>query len=245
MLCRAVVSEKSTLLAAFVCEEEVPKLVMDELPDMTRWCSLQTLKADKPTRITDNQFVRLRGMMREQQQQQWKDIQSTLSKATDRAETAIDAILGGKLDVAIPKVVPLDVHYETDEQIASSVVSRVDVSDDTGYADSRVATMTTTLLHVNEQVLYLYVYGGAEDLQWTRDTARLWAQQLLSANTTTAAIAMRAPAMPAQRTSDAVAPSTSTRRDRQRNESEDLIVWLAVGAIASVVVAVIVRLRSR
>ena len=50
-----------------------------------------------------------------------------------------------------------------------------------------VVAATTAFVHVRDKILFIYVYGAEDDLEWSRDFASNWLDQIFAANTATAA----------------------------------------------------------
>ena len=56
-----------------------------------------------------------------------------------------------------------------------------------GQQTKHPATVTATYLFARGKLFFTYVYGGGNDLDWTRQAAKEWASAILAANPSDAA----------------------------------------------------------
>ena len=59
---------------------------------------------------------------------------------------------------------------------------KYNVAGQAGSARSYVVVATSVLLHIKTKILFLYCFGGEDDLHWTRTTCTHWTESVIAAN---------------------------------------------------------------
>ncbi len=158
------------LLAAFIPEEVAPAALAGEVPELKRHFLLQVQKEGKSHFVSESEFLQLREYLRSNIN--GKDMSETQDKVND-------LLAASGVELSDPVVSPA--HIDSDRIFAFSTLQKMETKTAEGTS-VRVQSVTSTSLYVNQRVLFLYVYGGKDDLEWTRDQSRDWANAILSAN---------------------------------------------------------------
>lgn len=94
-------------------------------------------------------------------------------KAGDLMEKTIETELDGTRSYRA--------HFNSKDAVANSMSMTTNTTmDRETYTTETV--MTTTLARVNGRLLFLYVYGEATDLEWSRQVSRGWTESIIAAN---------------------------------------------------------------
>jgi hypothetical protein len=86
-----------------------------------------------------------------------------------------------ELALSLSNVVPMPVHRQDERLTSHSMFIKYEMSKSSEKTDV-IVTLTTTFLFLKGKVLYVYVYGGPEDLSWTRKQAAQLINEIVSAN---------------------------------------------------------------
>lgn len=91
------------------------------------------------------------------------------------------AYLGSDISLEVGPVVPLDIHFETEHAFALSMFTEMKSIQPTAELEMVIAT-TVSFVYIGERVIFLYCYGGENDLEWTRDASKTWVEKTLQEN---------------------------------------------------------------
>lgn len=72
-------------------------------------------------------------------------------------------------------------HFNSKDAVANSMSMTTNTTMD-GETYTTETVMTTTLARVNGRLLFLYVYGEATDLEWSRQVSKGWTESIIAAN---------------------------------------------------------------
>jgi len=110
------------------------------------------------------------------------DIGKKLAEVAATAGTRLKEAIGHDPHVVLGVPVPLPVHDDTPNSIGCSFIVKVQGTSPDGKPVAGVLTFTNLDVLVRRKVAMLTVYGSSTDLEWTRSTARAWADSILAAN---------------------------------------------------------------
>lgn len=105
----------------------------------------------------------------------------------DSGRGACVGLSGSKLVPVPSRTELLPVHRRTGRLLSYSLWLGFDRSDTAGDVRPIRRALTTTVLYLKTKMVYLNAYGEGEDLDWTRDASRAWADSILAANPLSAA----------------------------------------------------------
>lgn len=181
-LSRRMVAPANIEFVAFIPREDVHAALADTLAALPRRFSLQTGRHLVAPRIAAADFQRLKQALRDSAAELGSRVVAELSEPTPDAGGAPAAATGSRRPPAVRDVESLPVHHEDAHSISYSMRVHHDLTDDHGRPAADVTVATATLLHVRGKVLYLYAFGEASDLAWSRRAVADWATALLAAN---------------------------------------------------------------
>lgn len=169
-------------LAMYISEDAVPLALLGEIPDISRRFDVQVSKKTANVSLSSANFTVLKGLYVAQMEKVFKDIKAKLSEALSDASKGVSKQLNTEIVIKVGGVVPLTPHFQSDRILSSSIFMKNDIQDATGEPIAVVISATMALVHVNNRVIFLYVYGNQEDLEWTREQSRAWAEAIVKRN---------------------------------------------------------------
>ena len=168
--------------AAFIAESDVPQALAGEVPPLQRRFTVQTSKnlVDRP--VTQAEFAQLKRSIASNNVKTVEELKKKLPDLMSKASKGVSDQLDTELMIEVGGVVPFPPHYEDDHSMSYSMIARNEVRSEGGESFSDVITATMTLIHVRNRVLFIYSYGGKDDLDWTRESSKTWVRAIVSAN---------------------------------------------------------------
>lgn len=153
-----------------------------ESVDVGRYMNIETEKNLSRMSISAAQFDEFQDVMRNQLLELTARVEERLPEITSAGNASLSEQFDADLAVDLGGLVPLPIHHDTDNAIASSMFLTVSATVNGEDMGSDILSATMLSLHVGDKVLFLYVYGAQADLLWTRETAGAWADRILAAN---------------------------------------------------------------
>ena len=147
-----------------------------------RYMNVETARNISARNISTVQFEELRDVLRNQLNEMMANVEEALPGIIDKANADISEEFDADLELSVGDLVPLPVHQDSANAIAYTMFMTVASSADGVAEELEVSSATMLTLLVNERVLFLYVYGTEDDVEWTRSTAASWADAILAAN---------------------------------------------------------------
>jgi hypothetical protein len=181
-LAETFVAPQNTLLASFIPEEVAPAAQRGEITAMPRTMSIQTATKMLTQDATRSDFADFKEAIRGQQLELMKKVEKEMPGFFDKANQKIKKDFNAEVAVGVGGIVPLPPHLENDRMLAFSMLLNVSIKDAQGKSEVSAAYATSTFLHLRGKLLFVYVYGGKEDLDWTREVSKNWTAAMLAAN---------------------------------------------------------------
>ena len=166
-LAETMTPPSNRLLAIFVSEDDLGRIMKGEVPKFGRYMLLQVFRELENTNISNGQFRQLVAQIKAQQ--------NTLPKEYELSQK-----------MKIGEHVPLGVFFEQSNAIGFASLVKYQAEAEGEKLDYVVAG-GTSFIRVKQKVLYAYVYGTYEnqdDLNWVRSKSREWVNSLLTFNNT-------------------------------------------------------------
>ena len=138
----------------------------------------QTVQFD----LTQAEFDELRDTMRGQIDELYDSVRESLPEVFDDASETISDRFDTDLAMSVGDIVPLEAHLDTDNAFAFSQLIKIGIAVDGEDQEPEVGIATATFVYVRDKLIFVYVYGGEDDLEWTREFANTWVDQILAAN---------------------------------------------------------------
>lgn len=169
-------------LATFVPELLLKETPNGEFPRLFRRASVQVEKTSLRLVVSVSQFADLCRQMREQYEQMLADAEKKLPGIQENIEGRVAEEFDVDIHTSNISVIPLTPHDESSSSFSFSVLARGETTVDGSSLGTDFVAGTTTLLHTKDRVLFLYVWGPRDDLEWTRQVSRDWASSIRRAN---------------------------------------------------------------
>ncbi len=132
-------------------------------------------------------FAEFRDILRSQLDEIFEEVRQELPDLADDASQSVSDAIGEDLELSIGEIVPFAVHLDTENAMAYSQYVNYGTAVAGEDMGNTVVAATTAFVHVRDKILFIYVYGAEDDLEWSRDFASNWLDQIFAANTATAA----------------------------------------------------------
>lgn len=181
-LSRRMVAPDNIEFAAFIPREDVDAALADTLAALPRRFSLQAGRHLVGPRVAQPDFQRLKRALRESAVALGSRAVAALSEPMRDLADDLAAESGSRFSMAVRDIETLPVHHEDAHSLSYSMRVHHDMTDARGNPAPFVSVATATLVHVRGKVLFLYAFGEASDLDWSRRAAADWASALLAAN---------------------------------------------------------------
>jgi hypothetical protein len=176
-----LVYEKNEQFAFFIPESGLGVALANKVPAIRRRIVIQAPKALIGRSIDQRFFEALKNTVKDGQDPIGavleREMPSLMNRASDRLSQAIDE----RVRIGMSSMIPLPYHYEDSSSITFSVVGKADIVMGE-VASQDVFVSTHSIAKVRDTILYVYVYGGPNDLDWTRAMSRAYLSELHALN---------------------------------------------------------------
>jgi hypothetical protein len=171
----------NSLLAVFVSEDDLGRIMKGESPNLQRYMILQTPRNFANNNISEMQFNQLVTYLKEQHNMLLSDMKDKIGSYLDDAADQISKDKDISLDMKIGQQVPLGILFEKLGILSFVNLIKFQVTVDGKSVDS-VVVASTSLLKVKDRILYAYVYSiydNQEDINWVRAKTKEWMDLIL------------------------------------------------------------------
>ncbi|HVK52490.1 MAG TPA: hypothetical protein VM469_12235 [Pseudoxanthomonas sp.] len=169
-------------LALYLSDQELDKALSGEPFMMKRYWAIQASKEALDTPFTPVDFARMKEFLLSQQQQIIERLKRDMPAVMNDSFGKISQELKEQARVQPGGIVTLPSHYDDATSMANSLVARVELANGSAQPDVVVVTVTYTIVNVGERLIFLYVYGQEDDLEWTREQAKAWSAAVVATN---------------------------------------------------------------
>ncbi len=178
----AYVAASNHRYLTLIHESTAAAILRGDAVEVGRYMNIEAEKSISRMSISAAQFGEFQDIIRNQLFELTARVQEHLPEITSAGNAALSEQFDADLAVDLGGVVPLPVHHDTDNAIASSMYMTVSATVNGEDMGSEILSATMLSLHVGDKVLFLYVYGPQSDLLWTRETANAWADSIVAGN---------------------------------------------------------------
>jgi len=172
------------LLAVFVSESDLGRIMKGETPKAERYMFLQVYRRLENSGISGTQFSQLVGQVKQQQDTILEKAKDEVGPLVDKASGKFADDYGISLKLKIGDLVPLGFFMEKSDAAGFASFGKIQGDADGQQLDSLLVS-GISYVRVKGKLLYAYVYGKYEtpkDLDWVRTTSTNWVDQILAAN---------------------------------------------------------------
>lgn len=176
------VSPDNEEFITFIPEETVSAVLQGGVPELPRRFSVQTAKAIVGASASSSDFAKLKAVIKTQNDEIFAKVKQQVPDILNQVNAGISKNYDLDLALSVSQIIPLQIHEETDRSLAYSSVIKYSANDGSGNPVSFVGTNTTTFVHINGKVIFLYSFADEKDLEWSRKMSSQWASAVLAAN---------------------------------------------------------------
>ncbi|MCI0748799.1 MAG: hypothetical protein L0Y58_25615 [Verrucomicrobia subdivision 3 bacterium] len=177
--------------ALFLPEADAAAARRGEIPQPKRWFYVQTTKALIERFVSTSEFAELKRSVKTQNEDILKKAESQMPGLLEKLNKGISADYNVDLNLSLDQMLPLPTHYETERGLAYSTLLKYKINDEQGKPSILEGVVTTTFVHIQGKVLFLYVNAEKSGLEWSRSESRKWADTVIAANPSTGDVAAR------------------------------------------------------
>lgn len=185
-LAETMTPPNNRLLAVFVSEEDLGRIMKGETPEFGRYMFLQVFWKLENTNISNRQFQQLATQLKEQQNTLLNKVKDKVGVLVEGAAEKISKEYELSLKMKIGEQVPLGIFFEQSNAVGFAILAKYKVEAEGEKLDYVVAGGTSYLL-ARGKLLYAYVYSTYEtqdDVNWVRSKSKEWVDSLLTSNNT-------------------------------------------------------------
>lgn len=169
-------------LAFYLADQDLEMALSGQAFKMKRYWAIQAEKDSLDERFSDEQFAEMKVVLRSQQKQLIEQLKRDMPDRMNESFGKCSEELKQQAKVQPGGIVTLPSHYDDATSIANSIVARVELDKGGDQPEVVVVTVTFSIVHVGERLLFLYVYGDEDDLEWTREQSKVWSKAVVAAN---------------------------------------------------------------
>jgi hypothetical protein len=187
----ALVAPQNVRLVSFIPAEGLAAVQAGGMPSLRRTLSVQTNRKTVDLELTTHDFGELKDVVMKQNADLVKTAEKEVAGLTQKLNQNIEDQFHTNLALSIGGMVPFPPHEQSERSLSYSMLVNYEVKGAQGQPAKAAGYVTTTFLHAKAKFFFLYVNGDANDLEWSRATAKSWAAAILAANPSDAATAAR------------------------------------------------------
>lgn len=178
---RAAKDPYNKLLASYIPQSEVDMAIQGEFPTSTKGFYLKMPKMMEQELVSPHDFAQMKHTVKTQNKEIIASNKDKIEKIVNESGNNINKELGIDVAVDVVDIIPLDMHYESENAFAYSMYIVNKVSSGGEHTEYAMAA-TATLINVSGKIVSLYSIGEQADLEWTRKASRDWAKKAIASN---------------------------------------------------------------
>lgn len=176
----------NTRFSTHVPESAIAVAIRGELPEFRRYMAVESANAFTQSPTSSAEFRQLRTILQEQRDQIFDAVLKQMPNLFDDASKGIKESLDVEMALSLNQVVPLPTHLDEERRYGFSMYTKQTVSTEYTEPEEIAMAATSVFMHIKGRIIFLYVYGGENDLEWTRQTANDWSTAIVAANPSSA-----------------------------------------------------------
>ena len=157
-------------------------IVTGDIPTLDRRLTVQTATSVLRAEISAADFQDVKSKVQAENNEMVKQVEEKMPGWMDQLNENFDDRYQFDPALSMSQLVPLPVHHDGPRSMAYSAFTQYQMNDEFGEPFDFIVTVTATFVHVNGRLLFLYAYGGEDDLAWTREAAKAWTADIIAAN---------------------------------------------------------------
>lgn len=168
-------------LAYYISDMEVPAAVNGEMPSLEKTFIVKVSKQIKNMIIGLNDFKEFKNTIKLQNKEKFEEIKSQALGIFEKTNEGISEEFDINFAMRVTDMTPLDPHFETENILSYSMYINYGASIEREKKDGIVSS-TNTCVNVAGKILFLYCYGPQNELEWTREVSKSWAEKIVNSN---------------------------------------------------------------
>lgn len=182
-LAEAVTLPDSRLLAVYVSEDDLGRIMRDESPKFGRYMVLQASRSLEHLNVSDALFSQLVAQVKQQQDTLAKKTKEEVGPLLDDSAGKLSKEYGFPLKLEVGELVSLGVFMEKSDAVGFAMLQNNRVS-----ANGQFDYLTVggaAIMRVKGKILRAHVnsdYKSPKDAEWARSTLSTWVDQILATN---------------------------------------------------------------
>jgi len=177
--------------AEFISNADASLAASGGVPESQRNFTVQTSKQMIQSLVSTADFDELKSTIKNQNAEMLKQAEAQVPGWLDKVSKGISDDYNVDANLSLTQVLPLPPHVETARSLAFSMIVKFQTNDADGKAVPFVGVVTTTFVHVQGKILFLYANAEKTGLQWSRTESQKWAEMVVAANPSAGDVAVR------------------------------------------------------
>jgi|GEM_PF-6765338 len=166
------------VLANYISEEDVAAASGGAMLSSPRYLRLTVNLGLAKSEVTSADFEVLQNVIQRQYQQVAKDVELRLPELMEARRRLSQDEGGLAIGYDIKFIIPMKPHQVSNSEISHSMIALL-VPTDQINEEPKILTCTITIVLVSGRVIGLWIYGGRDDLEWTRSFSTDWARSII------------------------------------------------------------------
>ncbi len=178
------VPPENRLLAAFVSEDDLGRIMKGELLNARRYLMVEAHRELEHMTMTGSDFADMVAAVRRKKGAVSEETKTRVQRLTDQRTREVFGSDASAVQITAGEEVPLGVFVDKSDVIGYATISKSQVVVN-GVKQDLVTTMGVCFVKVRSKYLYVVVtsrYDEPKDLEWLRATSSQWPDQIVAAN---------------------------------------------------------------
>lgn len=172
------------LLAVFVSEEDLGRILKGESPVLNRTVLLQVNRELENIKFTNELFLQLVNLIKKQQNTLLSETKSKVNSVLDNAGKTFSKKFDVQLKIEVGEQVPLGIFNDKPKVLAFASLSKYEIKVEDEKVDL-VRVIGSSLILLKGRMFYAYInsdYKTKNDVNWIKSKSKKWADSLLRSN---------------------------------------------------------------
>lgn len=178
----AYVGPNNVRYLTLISTEAADAIGRGEDVELVRYINIESERSAANASVSSAQFAELREVIKGQLEQLYAQAEEQLPDLVGAGNEAASEAFDAEVTVEVGGLSPLPIHIDRIDAIANSMYANVGGAVNGEDLGASAVAATTQIQHVKDKILFFYVYGDKEDLDWTRETAEALASGVVAQN---------------------------------------------------------------
>lgn len=179
---QAYIGPSNVRYLSLIPESAAEALLQGQTVEVRRYINIESEATLSNRSVSSSDFADFKAVLRDQVEQMYDEVEREMPRLMEKGNRELSEQWAADVAIQVGGFVPLPVHLDTERAIASSMYATVRTTVGAEDAGPVVVSATSLFLHARDKVLFLYVYGSKDDVEWTRETAGRLASDIIDSN---------------------------------------------------------------